>query len=112
MLLQLFKLGISQINSSSFYVREIHLHTQWGSEYQTSLVFELLKRGWMPNDLVFECRLNTGHMDTILLPFVLVWYSNVSSIQMFPVFKCSVFRSPLYNEDSNTAICMLDPGVA
>ena len=32
---------------------------QWGSEYQTSLVFEWLKRGWMPNGLVFKCLLNT-----------------------------------------------------
>ena len=38
---------------------------QWGSTYQTSLVVEWSKRGWMPNGLVFECNLNTGQMDTI-----------------------------------------------
>ena len=57
---------------------------QWGSEYQTSLVFKWSKRGWMPNGLVFECHLNTGQpnhlntaqMDAILFSYVLVWYSN------------------------------------
>ena len=29
-------------------------HLQWGSEYQTSLVFKWLKRGWMPNGLFFK----------------------------------------------------------
>ena len=56
---------------------------QWGSDYQTSLVFEWLKRGWMPNGPVFECNLNTiqpshlnnGQMDTILFPYELVLYS-------------------------------------
>ena len=32
---------------------------QWGYEYQTSLVFKWLKRGWMPNGLVFRYHLNT-----------------------------------------------------
>ena len=57
---------------------------QWGSEYQTSLVFEWSKRVWMPNDLVFECHLNTeqpnhlntGLMDAILFSYVLVQYLN------------------------------------
>ena len=55
-----------------------------GSEYQTSLVFEWLKRVWMPNGLVFECHLNTGQpnhlntgqMDNIIFSYVLVWYLN------------------------------------
>ena len=33
---------------------------QWGSKFQTSLVFKWSKRGWMPNGLVFECHLITG----------------------------------------------------
>ena len=53
---------------------------QWGFDYQTSLVFEWSKRGWMPNILVFKCHLhtrqpdhlNTGQMDTILFNYVLV----------------------------------------
>ena len=57
---------------------------QWGFDYQTSLVFEWSKRGWMPNILVFKCHLhtrqpdhlNTGQMDTILFNYVLVGYSN------------------------------------
>ena len=32
---------------------------QYGSKYQTSLVFEWSKRGWLPNGLVFKCHLNT-----------------------------------------------------
>ena len=57
---------------------------QWGSEYQTSLVLEWSKRGWIPNGLVFECHwnkgqpnhLNTKQMDAILFSYVLVWYLN------------------------------------
>ena len=57
---------------------------QWGSEYPTSLVLEWSKRGWMPNGLVLECRLNTrqpNHLNTrqmfaILFSYALVHYSN------------------------------------
>ena len=47
---------------------------QWGSEYQTSPVFEWLKRGWLPNGLVLECHI--GQMDAILFSFMLVHYLN------------------------------------
>ena len=53
------------------YITEYFIYTklnaQWGSEYQTSSVFKLSKRGWMPNGPVFKCHLNTGqrnHFDT------------------------------------------------
>ena len=49
---------------------------QWGSEWQTSLVFKWSKRGWIPNGLVFKCHMNTGQMDAILFSYVLFWYSN------------------------------------
>ena len=60
------------------------MHVEWGSEYQTSLVFEWLKRGWKLNGPVFKCHsntgqpdhLNTGKMDAILFCYVLVRYSN------------------------------------
>ena len=52
----------TQMNSSIF-----DKVIQRESEYQTSLVFKWLKRGWMPNDPLFECHLNTGqpnHLNT------------------------------------------------
>ena len=65
----------------------IHI-VQWGSKYRTSLVFNWLKRGWTPNDLVFEGHfnarqpdhLNTRQIDAILFSYVLVCYSNGWSI--------------------------------
>ena len=68
--------NLSQINAHH------RTRLQWGSEYQTSLVFEWSKRGWMPNGLVFECylntrqpkHLNTGQMDAILFSYLLVCY--------------------------------------
>ena len=67
-----------------WFVQVKTFQIQWGSEYWTSLVFEWLKIGVMPNGLVFECHLNTGQpnhlntgqMDAILFSFVLVQYSN------------------------------------
>ena len=38
---------------------------QWGSKYQTSLLFKWLKVVWLPNGPIFECHLNTeqpGHL--------------------------------------------------
>ena len=72
----------------------------------------------MPNGPILECHLNTGHVNTILFSYILVQYLNGRSstyhiadkptilnpnfkklgIQMFPVFKWSVFRSPQYLE--------------
>ena len=51
---------------------------------QTHVVIKWLKRGWMPNGLVFECHsdtvqpnhLNTRQIDAILFSYVLVWYLN------------------------------------
>ena len=43
------------------------LQLRWRSEYRTSLVFEWLKIGRMPNVLDFECHLNTeqpNHLNT------------------------------------------------
>ena len=91
---------------------------QWGSEYQTSLVFKWSKLVRLPNGLLFECHLNAAlnlvwdsdrHLNTGL---VFEWWSEYQTtiwipdiwipdkwkfaIQMFPLFRCSLFRSPLY----------------
>ena len=84
---------------------------QWGSENQTSYVFEWSKRGWMPNGPVFKCHLNTGQpdnfnikqMDAILFSYVLVryiWHSPWTDHLNTKTFyihtsKSLVFRSPL-----------------
>ena len=74
---------------------------QWGSEYQTCLVFKWLIVVRLPNGPVFECHLNTrlnlvwysdhhlntGHLNTGQVKFF---------IEMFPSFICSLFRTPLY----------------
>ena len=85
---------------------------QWGSEYRTSLVFEWSIVVWLLNGPLFECHLNTGlnlvqysdhHLNT--WP-VFKWWSEYRTtiwipdkwkfvIQMFPPFRCSLFRSPL-----------------
>ena len=83
------------------------MNVQWGSEYQTSLVFEWLKVVRSPNGLLFECHLNTGlnfvrysdhHLNT---GQVKVRYSDVSVIQMFVIqipavveIKDLLFRVP------------------
>ena len=78
---------------------------QWGSENQTSYVFEWSKRGWMPNGPVFKCHLNTGQPDHLItgqmdaILFLMYWSSKnfkKFSIQLFPVFEWSESRSPLY----------------
>ena len=64
----------------------MHCHLVWlefntySGEIRTSLDFEWLKRGWMPNGLVYACHLNTGQpnhlnngqMDAILFSFILL----------------------------------------
>ena len=66
---------------------------QWGSKFQTSLVFKWSKRGWMPNGLVFECHLitgqpnhlNTKQVDTILFSFMYwlgIWMVGLVHVQM------------------------------
>ena len=92
---------------------------QWGSEYQTSSVFEWLKKGLLTNGPEFKCHLNTGRLDhlntrqmnAILFSYALVWYLNIKSstqdkkhgltiwnmnfkklnIQMFAVFKSQLY---------------------
>ena len=69
--------------SDSNCITNLNMHwcvIQLGS-YWTSLVFKWLKRGWMPNFLVFVCHLNTrwpnhlntGQIDAIL--FLMYWSS-------------------------------------
>ena len=94
---------------------------QWGSEYQTSSVFKWSKRGWMPNGPVFKCHWIPDSpiiwildkwtpynrpwwprgLKHINLPceYQTIWNPNFKKIgiQMFPVFKWSVFRSSLYS---------------
>ena len=65
-------------------VHHLKLRLEFGSEYQTCLLFKWSNRGWMSNGLVFECHLNTGQpdhlnarqMDAILFSYVLVQYLN------------------------------------
>ena len=52
-----------------------HVVIQWGSKYPTSSVFKCLKRGWMPNGLVFEHWTKGCHLVFICTG----WYSNGQS---------------------------------
>ena len=61
-------LFVRNLNVLSIWMPTTHLvlDLQWGSEYQTSLVFKWSERGWMPNGLVFEHHLNTRQMYAIV----------------------------------------------
>ena len=88
---------------------------QWRSEYWTSLVFEWSKVVRLPNGPLCECHLNTGinfvrysdchlktrpvfrwwseYQNTIWIPNKWIRDKWKFAIQMFPLFRCLLFRS-------------------